>query len=323
MTRQMLDESAGLGRRVVRRDLLKGGGATILGVSFLGACETSTGINPLIPPAAKAVQDEGQTKPTAVAGASEVPAASSVEKPTYVAQSRDPLAYSVADNLFWNDIMMEHAQFFVMLMPGPELEAPRRQAEDFQRLFARQFELSRSIDPGNYVAFNRTSIDLARRFSDYKKTMQAQQDSGKMHSLAWPSFFEHTADEADRFASRLALYSRRQIEFERSDVVDFWSKAMAEHAAFIAHLLDPKERLLIDQARKLEAAFADPSRLRASGGDPVLKAAEEMLDFKTVAEKGIRSGAIDSIIHPTLAAHVRREAVRFIDELNRTRPAAA
>jgi hypothetical protein len=319
----MLDESGGLGQPVLRRHVLKAGGVTLLGVGFLGACETSTGINPLIPPAAKAIQDEGQTKPTAVAGASQVPAAVSDEKPTYVAQTRDPLAYSVADNLFWNDIMMEHAMFFVMLMPGRELEGPRRQAEDFQRQFARQFELSRSIDPGNYVAFNQTSIDLTRRFSDYKKTMRAQQDGGEMHSLVWPSFFEHTADEADRFAKRLALYSRRQIEFERGEVVDFWSQAMSEHAAFIAHLLDPKERLLIDQARKLQEAFANPSRLRASSGDPVLAAAEEILDFKTVAEKGIRSGAIDSIIHPTLAAHVRREAMRFIDELKRTRPAAA
>jgi hypothetical protein len=32
---------------------------------------------------------------------------------------------------------------------------------------------------------------------------------------------------------------------------------------------------------------------------------------------------IKSIIKPELAAHVRREAVRFIDELQRTRPAAA
>jgi hypothetical protein len=52
-------------------------------------------------------------------------------------------------------------------------------------------------------------------------------------------------------------------------------------------------------------------------GDEVMKAAAEVLDFKTVGEKGIKSGKIKSIIHPSLASHVRREAVKFVDELKR------
>lgn len=42
-----------------------------------------------------------------------------------------------------------------------------------------------------------------------------------------------------------------------------------------------------------------------------------MLDFKTLGEKGIKSGKIKSVIHPSLVSHVRREAVRFVDELKR------
>jgi hypothetical protein len=56
-------------------------------------------------------------------------------------------------------------------------------------------------------------------------------------------------------------------------------------------------------------------------GDDVMKAANEILDFKTVGEKGIYAGKIKSIISPPLASHVRREAVRFIDELKRTQAA--
>src|SRR4051794_33901845 len=105
-----------------------------------------------------------------------------------------------------------------------------------------------------------------------------------------------------------------------ADVVGFWPRQIGEHAAFIAHLLDPQERLLIDQAKKLHDSLVNPSTLRPDGiTDPVMKAAEEILDFKSVGEKGIRNGVIKSIIRPELAAHVRREAVRFIDELNRTR----
>jgi hypothetical protein len=318
MPNNVKDKDAHASLRLRRRDLLRAGSAAA-GVAVLGGCETATGINPAVPPVARVVQSGSQTERTPVAERPPLSgAAEPIEKPTYVAQRRDPVAYSIADNLFWTDIMMEHALFFTQLMPGRELEEPRRQAEEFQRLFAAQFEQARHIDEGNYVAFNRSSIELTRRFSDYKKTMRERQASGKLQSLVWPLFFEHTAREADRFSSRLTQYSRRDIGFDRAEVIDFWSKTMEEHSAFIAHLLDPKEKLLIDQANKLEVAFANPAGLRAAGGDdPVMKAAREILDFKTVGEKGIRGGQIKSIIKPELAAHVRREAVRFIDELER------
>jgi hypothetical protein len=212
--------------------------------------------------------------------------------------------------------MMEHAIFFQMLMPGPELDGPRQQAQEFQRLFAQQLQQSSAIDAGNYSAFNQRTIDLAKRFSDYKNTMREHQAQAKIRSLVWPLFFEHTAREADRFAARLALYNKRQIEFERAEVVDFWSKTMGEHSGFIAHLLDPNEKLLISQADKMQKAFLE-SGFKQVRGDEVMKAAHEILDFKTVGEKGIKAGKIKSIIHPSLASHVRREAVKFVDELKR------
>jgi hypothetical protein len=301
-----------------RRQVLKAGGITVL-AGVVGGCATATGINPAIPPAAKLLQDSSQTRATPAAAGASMPL-SGVEpedKPTYVPATRDPLAYSRADNLFWNDIMMEHVTFFQMLMPGPELDGPRRQAEEFQRLFAQQLRQSADIRQDNYVAFNRRSIDLARRVGDYKKTMREHQSSAKMRSLVWPLFFEHTAREADRFAARLELYNRGQIELDRAEVVDFWSKTMGEHSGFIAHLLDPQERLLIEQASRLEKAFLRDG-FRQVRGDEVMHAAHEVLDFKTVGEKGIKAGKIKSIIHPALASHVRREAVRFVDELKRS-----
>jgi hypothetical protein len=304
---------------ITRRRVLASG-ATV-GVVAVAGCQTATGINPLVPPVAKLIQDEKQIEPSTVAERPpNMPTAQAIDpidKPTYVADRVDPVAYSRADNLFWNDVMMEHALFFVQLMPGPDLEPYRRQALDFNRQFARQFEESDAVSAENYVAFNQRSIDLAKRFSDYKKRVRDEQLAGKIHTLVWPLFFTHTAREADRFATRLSMYSTRNIEFERGEVVDFWSKTMSEHSGFIAHLLDPTEKLLIDQATKLENGFANPAGLRMAAPDPVMDAAEEILDFKTVGEKGIRSGAIKSIIRPELAAHVRREAVRFIDELKR------
>ena len=92
---------------------------------------------------------------------------------------------------------------------------------------------------------------------------------------------------------------------------------MEDHAEFIAHLLDPREKMLIAASRKSADLF---QKLRASQGGKVKALAEgqAMVAFKTTATKGIEEGKIKSIIHPTLADHVRREAVKFVDELKRT-----
>jgi hypothetical protein len=242
-------------------------------------------------------------------------------KPIYVPDSgsNDPVAHSLADNLFWNDILMEHAKFFVMLMPGPELAAQRGRAEQFQTTFANQFAKaqSASLDRSNYAAFNQSTIELVKPFIDFKNEMKAAQEAGKLNSLVWPLFFDHTAREADRFTRRLSRLSRGEAALERGEVVDFWTMIMAEHADFIAHLLDPVERTLVSKAMATSTAFRGLHSSKPSSKSPVEKAVDDIIDFKTAAEKGIQTGQIKSIIHPALADHVRREAVKFADELKR------
>lgn len=243
-------------------------------------------------------------------------------KPVFVARpgSLDPVEHSVADTLFWGEQMMEHAMFFVMLMPGPELAGPRTQAQSFQRRFTAHLASLRRARLGrsNFAAFNRMTLGLLRPLIDYKSAMQKEQESGRMRSLVWPQFFEHTRHEAERFASRLERLNRGEARFERSEVVPFWSRIMDEHSLFIAHLLDPEEKALIEAAQRTSATFRE---LRSAGAPPagrtdhVRQAVDEIIDFKTAAERGIQTGKIRSIIHPALADHVRREALRFRDEL--------
>ena len=103
-------------------------------------------------------------------------------------------------------------------------------------------------------------------------------------------------------------------DHSRSDVL-FWSEQMMEHALFTAHLLDPRELPLIAQATAMAASF---QALAGSGDAAGLAAAGELiLNFKETAEAGIEAGQIQSIIHPALADHIRREAVKFRDELAR------
>jgi hypothetical protein len=175
-------------------------------------------------------------------------------------------------------------------------------------------------------------------FIEYKQRLGDAQKSGKLRSLVWPLFFDHTRHEAERWNRRFDALSRGQVEFERKEVVTFWTNIMDEHARFVAHLLDPDEYALIEKCFKTAEVFRELQKdgvagavtaLKAQPGvvadslgknpdvDAVMSAAQTMLDFKTQAVRDIESARIKSIIEPRLADHVRREALKFVNELKR------
>jgi len=51
--------------------------------------------------------------------------------------------------------------------------------------------------------------------------------------------------------------------------------------------------------------------------DKVKDSLDEFITFKKTAQAGVEAGQIKSIIHPLLADHVLREALKFSDELKR------
>lgn len=306
-------------RLVTRRQMVSVGGATLIATSLVGL----TGCAPVIPGMAAPVfphVETGPVTPATVAGAP-VGTLDGGSKPIFVAPpgNLDPVAHSVADTMFWGDIMMEHGMFFALLMPGPALAAQRSQAEHFQGQFASHLARLRGarLGSGDYGAFNRTTADLVRRFIDFKRAMQSAQASGRLNSLVWPSFFNHTANEAERFVRRLDQLSRGDAGYVRGEVVPFWADKMEEHALFVAHLLDIDEKALVGAANTTADAFARMEAAPPASKDPVMRAVEGIIDFKTAAARGIQTGQIKSIIHPALADHVRREAIRFKDELMR------
>jgi Domain of unknown function (DUF2935) len=301
---------------VNRRRVLTAGGITLV-AAFTG-CRSSTAVS--VPSAGVAASPRAATAAAQVAEAALVQAVETLRKPVFVPDSgaKDPVSFSLADTLFWTDILMEHGQFFVTLMPGDELAQHRAEAQRFQQTFAQQFDRARAarIDSSNYATLNRSTVELVKPFIDWKRRLGDAQAKGKIRSLVWPDFFEHTALEAERFTRRLDQLARGNPELDRSEVIEFWAKIMEDHAEFIAHLLDPQEKTLIAASRKSADLFG---KLQNTPDAKVKALAEgqAMVAFKTAATKGIEEGKIKSIIHPTLADHVRREAVKFVDELKR------
>jgi hypothetical protein len=291
---------------ISRRKILAAGGATLVGATLMSPLlETALG-------QALTGQEAQRRGITSKGGGM---------KPTFLPDegSNDPVAHSIAENLFWNEQLMEHAKFFIMLMPGPDLAAVRGQAEQFQQTFAGQLEKTRaaSLDRSTYAAFNRSTVELVKPYADFKHKMRDEQASGRLQSLVWASFFEHTGREAERFARRLDQFSRGDTSIDMKEAAEFWTIIMGEHADFIAHLLDPEESALIQKAMQTSNAFRQMHKSVPSSKGPVEKAVDDIIDFKTAAEKGIQTGKIKSIIHPTLADHVRREALKAADELKR------
>ncbi|HYC94793.1 MAG TPA: DUF2935 domain-containing protein [Sphingomicrobium sp.] len=305
---------------VTRRSMMKVAGVTLIGTSVIGlaGCKALPGMATL---AALPRADVGPLSGQTIAGVP-VAALNGGTKPIYVAPpgSMDPVAHSVADTLFWGEQLMEHAMFFAMLMPGPDLAGPRGEAEQFQRQFASHLTKLRGsrINRGNYVAMNNETIRLAGALIGYKARMEQAQIRGAIRSLAWPTFFAHTRHEAERFTRRLAQLNAGNAVFDRREVVPFWADKMEEHSLFVAHLLDPTEKTLKTAAETSAGLFAKMEAAPPASKDPAIAAAQTIINFKVAAERGIQAGQIKSIIHPALADHVRREAVRFRDEVGRS-----
>jgi hypothetical protein len=270
-------------------------------------------------------------------------AESTFEKPMILPEQSEqsPSLHAWADARFATDIMAEHARFFVLLMP-PEVAAKERaEAEGFQRTFAAlcaRINADGPPEPSALKSFVATVLEEFKPIIEYKARMGEAQTSGSLRSLVWPLFFDHTRHEAERWARRLETLAGGESELDRSEVSIFWTEIMDEHARFIAHLLDPEEFELIDTCMKTSRVFCDLHEGGAHGvvsalldepgtvtrsliqnpeTDAILSAAETILDFKTKAARDIEAGRIKSIIDPRLADHVRREALKFVDELKR------
>ena len=270
-------------------------------------------------------------------------AESAFEKPMVLPDpgEQSPAMHAWADARFAVDIMAEHALFFVLLMPPELAPKERAEAEGFHRTFSALYariEGDGPPEPGALKAFAAMVLEEIKPFIDYKARLGEAQTSGALRSLVWPLLFDHTRHEAERWTRRLETLAGGESELDRSEVSIFWTEIMDEHARFVAHLLDPDEFALIETCMKTSRVFCDLHKGGAHGvvsalvdepgtvidslvhnpeTDAILSAAQTILDFKTKAARDIEGGRIKSIIDPRLADHVRREALKFVDELKR------
>lgn len=272
-------------------------------------------------------------------GAIEQPFEKPVLLPT--TEDHDPGKHAWADARFATDIMAEHGTFFALLMPPEVAGKERAEALEFSQTFSKlHARIADSEPPTRHEVkqFTGEVIEAMKPFIEYKAILGDAQRSGSLRSLVWPLFFDHTRHEAERWSRRLEQLGTGESSYDRQEVALFWDNIMDEHARFVAHLLDPDEVELVEEATKTAKVFEKlgaggvggaAAALSAEPGvvvnaltenpetSAVLSAAETILEFKTKTARDIEAARIKSIIDPRLADHVRREALKFVDELQR------
>jgi hypothetical protein len=174
-------------------------------------------------------------------------------------------------------------------------------------------------------SLDRRAYRMTQSLVEYKERVLNSVLSCKLFTMNYPLLIEHIIREGRLFMQMLSgLIERREI-MEPKNLIDleaFWNRQMAEHAKFIAGLLDPTEDSLIQTARMFGTEF---DKLTAEAREATQKtleipevtkdsieATERLKEFKTAGTEGLIQCKIKSIIVPLLADHVLREVNHYL-----------
>lgn len=234
---------------------------------------------------------------------------------------------------FWSRIMQEHALFIKLGLPSDQQEL----REEAQVLIDVFMELRRRLQRVSRLEGQLLEdlIRAVRAIIEFKAKIlrdliQCRAEPGSNY----PLLLDHIRREAVRFINFLQRPVPQDPLSMLLEQEVFWLRIMKEHIEFIIHLLDPSERELINQAEELRRTF---SRLLETARDlesmaetrprtfntvvrftqDVISNTRALRDFKGAAFELAKLCELLGIVSsPLLLDHVRREADKFLNELN-------
>jgi hypothetical protein len=172
---------------------------------------------------------------------------------------------------------------------------------------------------------DRKAYQLTAELAMFKEQLLRSVRSCKMFTVNYPLLIEHILREARHFMNMLVMLVRRESINRPEDLLTqelFWNRQMAEHAKFIAGLLDPSEDALIETARMFGREFDELTAEAEQAARQTMDIAgvtadsrqgtERLRDFKAAGTKGLLECKIQSIIIPLLGDHVLREANHYL-----------
>lgn len=186
-------------------------------------------------------------------------------------------------------------------------------------------------DPGledSVRRLNSQAIHLTRSLADFKSEVLNGVQNCSIFTFILPAMIEHLLEEAHTYIEYLEKLQHGIDPYQENYIMDakaFWDHIMAEHAQFVAHLLDPSEVKLIQQANRFAERFFRLAReaewIKTRGRfdrymraliQEEIRSVKEIRNFKKTGEELILACQVRSIIIPLLADHILREANYFL-----------
>jgi len=240
---------------------------------------------------------------------------------------------------FWSRIMQEHALFIKLGLPADQPKL-REEAEDFIERF---MELRKRLSNVTRLEGELLEdlLEAVRDIIAFKSKLlrlliQCKAEPGSNY----PLLLDHIRREAMHFLNLLRKPVPEDPLFALLQVEVFWLRIMKEHIEFVIHLLDPSERELILQAEEFRKTFSrlletardleSMAETRPKNFNTVIRFTEnvirntmELRDFKAAAFELARLCELLSIVStPLLLDHIRREADKFLNEMEILLPEA-
>lgn len=237
---------------------------------------------------------------------------------------------------FWLEIMREHAMFLRLALPPTETQLIQT-ATNFERRYTDLLERVKR-EPANVNMLGQEALNLTLEFIQFKTLLLDRTIECRLIlNNVFPLQVDHLRREAIHFAMNLVRYLHNEPAIPAADLLHdevFWLRIMADHAKFIKHLLDPSERRLIMTGQAFSDTF-DLLRCQAEDLESILsitprpvpvlirfaqetiQAGREIRDFKALAARQLAQCSVLALSTPLLLDHLRREAERFIFEVER------
>ena len=238
---------------------------------------------------------------------------------------------------FWLRIMKEHSLFLRLGFPCNETQLIQM-AQNFESRFAQleQKSLCTKTD-AEIKCLAQEALNAVLELIQFKTLVLDRLITCTLGGSNFPLLVDHIRREAICFAANIIRLCRGELMSPTEELINdevFWLRIMADHSKFIMHLLDPSERKFVCQAQMFSDTF-DSLRFQAEDFDSILEitprpipsllrftkdvieAGTDIRNFKATATKLITECKILSIIPPLLADHVRREAERFLQDIDR------
>lgn len=240
------------------------------------------------------------------------------------------VAQSKALNLFWLEIMKEHAIFIYAGLPHQQGDL-LAEAKRFEILYKNEHDDWKSSQPTLEFAktANSNAIRITEEYLRFKLRLLHLQKTCQLGGSLFPLQIDHIAREAQEYLTLLKTlnaWSESGPPAEMANLFDkelFWLHILGEHASFIAHLLDPSEQPMIRTAQTFAHDY--PALLSSAhnlaGFDPaavsaftaqVIAETTQLRDWKAQAAELRRECRLMAIVPTLFFEHVTREANYFL-----------